>query len=276
MKNSEKGDSEGKEESTFRQTMILLAMFLLFVVGVIGGAWIFIPQWYGGNIEAGTFGDMFGGVNALFSGLAFALLVVTLYLQMKELSLQRKELTDTRTELKLQRELMEKQNDAFSRQAFDSTFFRMLDLHNQIVNDMDVDINGVTKASGRDCFEFFSYAIEEESRKRQQKGASVFMTIYERHEANMGHYFRNLYQIVRFVDGSDIVDKQIYMSIVRAQLSSLELVILLYHCAIGNGLVDMKPLVEKYSLLKFLPKSKVSDASVTNCMLHEAYEEQVV
>ena len=48
----------------------------------------------------GTFGDMFGAVNALFSGLAFAGLIVTLWMQREELSLQREELKATREELR--------------------------------------------------------------------------------------------------------------------------------------------------------------------------------
>ena len=47
----------------------------------------------------GQFGDMFGAVNALFSGLAFAGLVVTIFLQRNELALQRNELELTRQEL---------------------------------------------------------------------------------------------------------------------------------------------------------------------------------
>lgn len=42
--------------------------------------------------KRGTFGDMFGAVNALFSGLAFAGLIITLIQQKEELSLQREEL----------------------------------------------------------------------------------------------------------------------------------------------------------------------------------------
>lgn len=37
------------------------------------------------SIEPGTFGDMFGAANALFSALAFAVIVITLWLQIKEL-----------------------------------------------------------------------------------------------------------------------------------------------------------------------------------------------
>jgi hypothetical protein len=52
--------------------------------------------------ERGTFGDMFGSVNALFSGLALAGIILTILLQRKELKLQREELQDTRAEFETQ------------------------------------------------------------------------------------------------------------------------------------------------------------------------------
>jgi hypothetical protein len=47
----------------------------------------------------GTFGDMFGALNAVFAGLAFMALVFALLMQQEELSLQRKQLELTRQEL---------------------------------------------------------------------------------------------------------------------------------------------------------------------------------
>lgn len=80
-----------------------------FVVAAIillwGSSWYFIPQWYDKqDLEAGTFGDMFGAVNALFSGLAFAGLIYTITVQRQELSLQREAIKMQTEELKLQRE----------------------------------------------------------------------------------------------------------------------------------------------------------------------------
>jgi hypothetical protein len=49
--------------------------------------------------ERGSFGDMFGSINALFSGLALAGVIYAILLQRKELSLQREELKLTRKEL---------------------------------------------------------------------------------------------------------------------------------------------------------------------------------
>lgn len=57
----------------------------------------------------GTFGDMFGAINALFSGLAFAGVIYAILLQRKELELQREELKMTREELKKTAEASQKQ-----------------------------------------------------------------------------------------------------------------------------------------------------------------------
>lgn len=53
--------------------------------------------------DRGTFGDMFGAINALFSGLALFGVIVTILIQQKELHLQRKELTETRLEFQINR-----------------------------------------------------------------------------------------------------------------------------------------------------------------------------
>jgi len=55
----------------------------------------FMPSWE----SRGQFGDLFGSVNALFSGFAFAGLLYTIYLQRNELALQREELRLQREEM---------------------------------------------------------------------------------------------------------------------------------------------------------------------------------
>ncbi|MBQ8437503.1 MAG: hypothetical protein IJX21_02005, partial [Alistipes sp.] len=55
-------------------------------------SWVLIDLCISESNDRGTFGDKFGAVNALFSGLAFAGLIVTLLYQKEELKLQREEL----------------------------------------------------------------------------------------------------------------------------------------------------------------------------------------
>jgi hypothetical protein len=73
---------------------------------------LFISDWN----ERGTFGDSFGAINSLFSGLAFAGIIYTITLQKQELSLQRQELADTRIELRRSADAQEKSEEAFKKQ----------------------------------------------------------------------------------------------------------------------------------------------------------------
>lgn len=73
----------------------------------------FGAHFFGNSLErAGQFGDTFGVLNALFSGLAFASLIHAVLLQRTELKLQREELKQTRIELKRQAEAQEKSEAA--------------------------------------------------------------------------------------------------------------------------------------------------------------------
>lgn len=73
----------------------LLAFILLLWVSypVVLSRWLPLPA------EAGPFGDMYGALNTLFSGVALAGIVLAILLQQRELQLQRRELELTRLEL---------------------------------------------------------------------------------------------------------------------------------------------------------------------------------
>lgn len=97
-----KNNPKGGENPFLKKLLFVvscLGMFCGFVIAVISIQWL-CWEWIETNIpesERGTFGDMFGSVNTLFSGLAFAGVLFTIVLQGSELSA-------TRTELKLSRE----------------------------------------------------------------------------------------------------------------------------------------------------------------------------
>ena len=80
---------EKKEPPRFEPWWVLALSAIWLGIG-------FVPKL---DSSPGTFGDMFGMVNSLFSGLAFLGLIHTIRLQMHEISLQRRELELTRGEL---------------------------------------------------------------------------------------------------------------------------------------------------------------------------------
>ncbi|MFW2805092.1 hypothetical protein ACN6Q0_19845, partial [Acinetobacter baumannii] len=57
----------------------------------------------------GTYGDSYGSLNALFSGWAFALLLISLFMQRQELQAQRKELAAQRDEISKANDIAEQQ-----------------------------------------------------------------------------------------------------------------------------------------------------------------------
>ena len=79
-----------------RDNKWLLWTMIAIVIIVIGVSWLLIDYYIPDYNVRGQFGDKFGSVNALFSGLAFAGLIYTIILQRKDLQLQKKDLELTR------------------------------------------------------------------------------------------------------------------------------------------------------------------------------------
>ncbi|NQX57523.1 hypothetical protein [Paenibacillus qinlingensis] len=100
--------------------------------------------------DRGTAGDMFGAINSLFTGLAFAGIIFTIIIQRQELSLQREE-------LKLQREVVARstaelagQREMMNLQRFETTFFNLITAHKTIVSSVTSG-----KLTGIDLFETY-------------------------------------------------------------------------------------------------------------------------
>ena len=111
---------------------LVLLMVAVIVIWLLWW-WIFYH-----DPDRGTFGDMFGGVNTLFSGLAFAGVIYAIFLQRKELELQREELVQTREELKGQKLMLKAQNETLRKQNFEDTFFQLLRLFSDNVRTIDL------------------------------------------------------------------------------------------------------------------------------------------
>lgn len=73
---------------------ITIAIVLVWIIFMI--AMFFI---YSNPTDRASFGDMFGAINTLFSGIAMAGVIVAIIMQKQELEMQRKELELTRKEL---------------------------------------------------------------------------------------------------------------------------------------------------------------------------------
>lgn len=203
--------------------------------------------------DRGTFGDMFGAINAMFSGLAFAGVIVAIHLQQKELE-------NTRKEIKGQKEEMQLQNATLIRQNFENTFFSLLKLLQDLTNSCDYkpSTSSITYR-GKDCFKAMHRVFKNfhgsqvvKGQKKDRDGVITYLDFYQEHQSDLGHFFRSIYYILKFVDESDLSNKKFYTDLLRAQLSTFETALLFYHAASSLDQEHLKPLIERYSILKDL------------------------
>ncbi|MBA6291060.1 putative phage abortive infection protein [Colwellia sp. MB3u-70] len=205
------------------------------------------------------FGDFLGGVlNPVFGFLGLLALLLTISLQAKELKL-------TRDELRNSSEALVAQNETLAFQNFENSFFQMLRLHNDIVNSIDFVRGGGTRqvvtTTGRDCFPVMATRLKEKYEKinnitdDKELVLKAYEIFYEEHQIELGHYFRYLYNIFKFIHNSKIGNKNFYSNLVRAQLSNHELVIIYYNCLSHYGNQKFMPLAKEFMLFKNLPES---------------------
>jgi hypothetical protein len=191
------------------------------------------------------------------------------------------------------------QQDSINRQNFENSFFQLLGLHREIVSELC--IIGLTRPTssftpetrefhGKECFQVFRQALRERYTSPEMKKflsgflgkeipqkeildstIQVYESLPAEHHQQLHHYFRNLYHVIKFVKDSPVENKRRYTSLVRAQLSSLELVLLFYNCLspIGKG---FKPLIEEFGLLEHLDPSLLLDESHKSFYAETAYK----
>jgi Putative phage abortive infection protein len=214
--------------------------------------------------ELGTWGDFVGGVlNPILTFLTVIGLLITIHLQQRELKL-------TRHELEKSSNALEAQNLTSKQQRFENTLFSMIAVLNQIIDGMDFENVRRDTLKGRDCFTEFSRLLERAYFWRSwlsgndrftnkhgkeyaiyhfhdfQRSIDAYDYFWKRYQSDLGHYFRVLYNIFRYIDQSEFRNG-IYSKILRAQISNQELIIIFYNCLTPRG-EEFAKLAETFQL----------------------------
>lgn len=95
----------------------VFAALILIIVLIWATSWVLLIIYLPDGQTRSSFGDMFGAINALFSGAALAGVIFAIHLQRRELALQRRELEMTRQELSRSAVAQEKSEKALNEQA---------------------------------------------------------------------------------------------------------------------------------------------------------------
>lgn len=206
----------------------------------------------------GVTGDLFGGINALFAALAFGGVAIAAYLQFG---------TNRQAQV----------------QTFEGAFFSAVDLLHRIgeglqFDDSILDSKGfdiqVARlrllaggkgeqtarpiCSGREVFPALVSGIARRA-NTPEAVSEKYRLLQTEHNYVLGHYFRHLYQVLKLIDrqSEEVIDKrrkESYASMLRAQLSTSELALLLLNCT--GDMVDQgqfRNLLVKYRMLEHLP-----------------------
>lgn len=237
----------------------------------------------------GTFGDFMGGtLNPLFALLSLFAIIYTIRIQTEELEL-------TRGEMQKSNNSQKEQSESVQRQTFENTFFKMIDLHNQIVNSFlliqklkivpnpehsfsrtlpktikitqnyhvsgkDIKIEDNRDYKGREVVYQLLKIFKAYKRISQRLSVQFDSTFYEAFHLEfqnvIGHYFGTIYQILKFIDNSTITDKERYSGLFRSQFSAFELELLFYHGAGEIGKRKFMPLLIKYEFFEHLSCSE--------------------
>lgn len=165
-----------------------------YLVIAIVGLWIgitFVVVNWGPDVgpSGGVKGDAFGAVNALFSGLALAGVIVAILLQSEELKLQRKELKHTRKELRGQKEQLEAQVRGSLQREFDVRYFETMRLFRQCIDGLSVNGGAKGIIHGTAALSFF---CEHFDLQDKVFAARVFAT----NDRSFGNQIRPIMQIL--------------------------------------------------------------------------------
>lgn len=251
------------------------------------------------NTTRGLFGDSTGAINTLFSSLAFAGVILTIYWQIQESS---------------------KNKEEDHRKQFEDVFFRMAGNFEQIIAGLRIEVkdgdlfdfnslwnslgsnNPVRVASINDgpittpsmtvvqSAQSVVTAPQPQCERIVKEGREVFQFLYEQQkkegismtqaieeagidgyegfmQGELDHYYRYFYRILRYIDDSKLIDseqKYSYATILRAHLSIYELLLLYYNGLSDAGCDRLKPLMERYSMLDNMREEKLVFGSCEN------------
>ena len=249
-----------KEKSYKRKKIIYLIIFFTAAVLITCTwyySWIYIDNLFPeANDKQGQFGDKFGAINALFSGLAFAGVIYTILLQSLELEQQREEVRITNRELRQQKEILDRQN-------FEDKFFRLIEHLNREVSNFrfteyiplgkDVEPRKI-EYIGYEALERYLFGVftSKTSRPISEVGKDL-NNHYHEHFTELNKYINQLEFIIRFIHNSTLTKdaKIFYMDYFRRTLDDYGKLFLAFYGIAAEG-QQLKNILEEYTFFSDL------------------------
>lgn len=259
---------------------------VMAIVAIIIGAIIMSTSFYLAAMSNVNFKEQFddiseyvgGLVGSLWSLAGVLLFYASLSSQKEDLERQRELLVRQIDEVVAQTKESRIQNEMFKEQKNEETFFQLLRFHSEIISTIIIEQQEVDFVSGENIVKtivgrksfveyydiykrFFQEASELSSSHDEDSLSRIFdkayNSFYLEYQADLGHYFRNLFNLLLFIDSLKKSQQAFYIGLLMAQLSNYELTLLFFHCLRSTN-KDFKKLVEQYAILDQVPKDEVT------------------
>lgn len=235
---------------------ISIAVILVLVVFLL---WFNYPEfvWYlqGRSpvtvyAELGVFGDMYGALNTLFSGLAFSAVVVTLLLQKRQLAVSQLELKMTRDEMASQSGLFKIQTEVMNQQLFEGTVFQLLGFYQE----QSSKIRAWNK-NGRDAWMSLYNTLNESINFDDCKNLN-----YSGYDESMQYSEMQsvippvslALRLLKYIHESSLITndkKQFYVELLKSNMSDAEIYFLAVVSSYDDKFNEYQKYIEEYALL---------------------------
>jgi len=247
-----------KDQNNIRNLSIFekICIFLLFSVGAISLG-IYIGQLYteglaDGPEEFAWFGDYIGGIIGSISALIGIVFLYRTY--------------------KIQLDISSCQERIQRRQQFEDTFFSLLGQQRSIITNIKgkIPIKNGQSFEEKMSYEYVSQLRHDLAEQLQTlnfepnalaegktnilklRVNEIYTDFFLAHAAQLGHYFRHLYHLLKFIQTEREIEKQKYSDLVQAQMSYDELYLIAINGISNYGRKKMLPLLNEFSFLENL------------------------
>jgi len=207
---------------------------ILFVIaGVVAFVFGVVKLGINNTEKLPLLGDFVGGTAGSFWALASLLLIYLSFMNQQE-------------QIEEQREENIKLNNRLEIQLFENTFYNLLNLHNKILQNIDIG-----DEKGNDSFipmlhEFVSeFNNTDEALDNELRIIESVNKLNMRHGLDLSSYFRSLSALIFLISDRDNLKK--YNSIILSQLSNPEIILCYFYSKFDT------------SLLKFVEENNFSD-----------------
>jgi len=227
--------------TTIVVVQVILILWLL--------SWIFVKVYYDNDwTVSGQWGDSFGAINALFSGLTIVGLVYTIILQRHQIGLQQQEAKDANDRHK-------KEDANIERERFEAIFFDLLTLHHSIFSSLTVK-----------SFNLLLQKIRNQLPNNKAFDDSQFATFKKcyfectrDYEPDLSSYLQSIASIYSEIESSDLGDdeKKVFLKRFWNYLSQPERQALYYLLMLTEDqdptIVELLEMEAKHNLLRSMP-----------------------